>query len=85
MDNALDRGPDESQSSSLFTDAEEAKLSPDVPPISIPQAGYGLSTTQDEEKFATNTFYSRSVRQLPVQQLPTLLALQNNLHASMFW
>ena len=38
MENALDRGPDESQSSSLFTDAEEAKLSPDVPPISISQA-----------------------------------------------
>ena len=38
MDNALDRGSDESQSPSLFTDAEEAKPSPDVPPISISQA-----------------------------------------------
>ena len=41
MDNALDRGPDESQSPSLFTDAEEAKLSPDVPPISISQPTEG--------------------------------------------
>ena len=37
----MDGGPDESQSPSLFTDAEEAKLSPDVPPISISQTRYG--------------------------------------------
>ena len=34
---ALGDGPDESQNPTLFTDAEEAKLSPDVPPISISQ------------------------------------------------
>ena len=50
MDNALDRGSDESQSPSLFTDAEEAKLSPDVPPISIsqaPKAARGESGVQE--------------------------------------
>ena len=77
MDNALDRGSDESQSPSLFTDAEEAKLSPDVPPISISQAGYGLSTTQDGEASIMTTRHVRQRNVHPVSSRGEATSLES--------